>query len=201
MEENRTNNYVMLCGVVSEPPVFSHESREERFYQFSLEVRRLSGTTDTVHIIARRQLLDAVKPDGESKLCVCGELRSFNNKSGSGPKLIITVFAKELYLCDGDDENIIELTGTICKQPNLRTTPMGREICDLMIAVNRRYGRSDYLPCIVWGVRARDAAAWCSGTKVHVAGRIQSRSYTKVIDGQATEKVAYEVSVIQIEQI
>lgn len=198
MEEIKVNNYAMLRGVLSQAPLFSHESRGEQFYQFPLEVCRLSGVADTVNVIIRQELAESIEPESAGKLCVSGELRSFNNKSGVGPKLIITVFAKELWFDDGDDENIIELTGTICKQPNLRVTPMGREICDLMIAVNRRYGRSDYLPCIAWGVRARESAGWPVGTVVSLNGRIQSRKYTKTIDGETVEKTAYEVSVIDI---
>lgn len=202
MEENRKNNYVMLRGAVSQPPRFSHESRDERFYQFSMEISRLSGTVDTVHIIARQPLLESLSLDDceGKKLCVCGELRSFNNKSGVGPKLVITVYAMELWLCqdEGEDENLVELRGALCKAPNLRTTPMGREICDLMLAVNRRYGRSDYLPCIAWGANARLAATLTVGTPVQLSGRIQSRSYTKLIEGQSVEKVAFEVSAINL---
>ena len=198
-------NYVMLRGTVSEKPRFSHENRGELFYQFSLDVARLSGAVDTIHIVARDRLLDELEPaeDGTAeaepmKLCVTGELRSFNNTSGVGPKLVITVFAKELWFDGGEDENTVELSGTLCKEPNHRVTPMGREICDLMLAVNRRYGRSDYLPCIVWGLSAREAAGWNVGDTVALNGRIQSRSYTKTIDGETVEKVAYEVSVIRI---
>ena len=204
MEEEVRSNYAMLRGVVSEKPRFSHESRGERFYQFSLDVARLSGTVDTIHIIAREKLLDELEVGGQSedgeaqKLCVRGELRSFNNKSGVGPRLVITVFARELWLAPGEDENLIELTGTLCKTPTHRITPMGREICDLMLAVNRRYGRSDYLPCIVWGLSARQAACWDVGDTVMLSGRIQSRKYTKQLDGQSVEKVAYEVSVVHI---
>ena len=198
MEESKRSNYVFLRGSVSEAPRLSHESRNEQFYQFSLEVCRLSGTPDTVHVLVRGALLDELEIGGGSKLCVLGELRSFNNKSGVGPKLIITVFAKELWFDDGEDENTVELTGTLCKTPNLRTTPLGREICDLMLAVNRRYGRSDYLPCIAWGLRARSASGWQVGTSVHLTGRIQSRSYAKTVDGETVEKTAFEVSVIDI---
>ena len=205
MDEEKRSNYVMLRGTVSEKPRFSHENRGELFYQFSLDVARLSGTVDTIHIVARDRLLDELEPAGdgaaaaaEVKLCVIGELRSFNNKSGVGPKLVITVFAKELWFDGGEDENTVELSGTLCKEPNHRATPMGREICDLMLAVNRRYGRSDYLPCIVWGLSAREAAGWNVGDTVALSGRIQSRNYTKTIDGEAVEKVAYEVSVIRI---
>ena len=200
MEENRKNNYVLLRGAVSEAPRFSHESRDERFYQFSMEISRLSGTVDTVHIIARQALLEGLSLENSEgkQLCVCGELRSFNNKSGVGPKLVITVYAMELSWCEGEDENLVELHGVLCKAPNLRTTPMGREICDLMLAVNRRYGRSDYLPCIAWGANARLAATFTVGTPVQLSGRIQSRTYTKLVEGQAVEKVAFEVSVISL---
>ena len=160
---------------------------------------RLSGTADRIHILARSSLLDTLEIDGSSKICVLGELRSFNNKSGVGPKLIITVFAREIRFDDGEDENLVELLGTLCKAPNFRTTPMGREICDLMLAVNRRYGRSDYLPCIAWGLRARSAATWEVGTRVSLTGRIQSRSYIKTVDGVSVEKTAFEVSVLEID--
>ncbi|MGN1002999.1 MAG: single-stranded DNA-binding protein [Oscillospiraceae bacterium] len=198
MEEVKASNYAFLRGVLKDIPRFSHESRGEKFYQFSLEVCRLSGVTDTINVVARSQLLDRLEVVPAAKLCVEGELRSFNNKSGVGPKLIITVFARELWFDSDEDDNVIELTGTLCKKPTLRTTPMGREICDLMLAVNRRYGRSDYLPCISWGARARESALWEVGTVVSLTGRIQSRVYTKNIDGETVEKTAYEVSVITI---
>jgi primosomal replication protein N len=198
MEESKRNNSVFLRGSVSEPPRFSHVSREESFFQFSLEVCRLSGTPDTLHILARSALLESLELRGGDQLCVAGELRSFNNKSGVGQKLVITVFARELWFEDGADENTVALSGILCKAPNYRTTPMGREICDLMLAVNRRYGRSDYLPCIAWGVHARAAAQWTVGTAVRLTGRIQSRCYTKMIDGEPVEKTAYEVSVSDI---
>ncbi len=198
MDEIIVSNYCFLRGAMAAIPRYSHSGRGEDFYQFPLEVCRLSGATDTINIIARSSLLDALEVKEGCKLCVEGELRSFNNKSGSGPKLIITVFAKEMSFETGEDENTIELRGTICKPPTLRVTPMGREICDLMIAVNRRYGRSDYLPCIAWGIRAREAAEWNVGTLVSLRGRVQSRQYTKVIDGESCEKTAYEVSIIDI---
>ena len=198
MEEVQTGNYAMLRGVLHSPPRFSHQSREERFYRFSLDVSRLSGTVDTIQVIARSGLLEALEPGGGSKLCVAGEMRSFNNKSGVGPRLVITVFARELWFDDGEDENVVELRGALCKPPNLRVTPLGREICDLMLAVRRRYGRSDYLPCIAWGNCARAAARWDVGAAVWLTGRIQSRAYLKTENGETVEKTAYEVSVIHI---
>ena len=201
MDENTSTNFARLIGSMTAPPVFSHASRGESFYTFPLEVSRLSGAADTVNIISRRELLGAVEASDIEKLCVTGELRSFNNKSGEGAKLVITVFAKEIAPASGEDTNLIRLTGTLCKPPNLRVTPMGRDICDLMLAVNRRYGRSDYLPCITWGLRAREASYWDTGTTVSLEGRIQSRSYIKLIGGEPVEKTAFEVSVTEIGEI
>ena len=196
MEEAIIRNHIILRGLPVHAPQFSHSSRGERFFTFPLEVCRLSGAVDTVNILSREELVDALEPNGCSKLCVSGEVRSFNNKSGDGPRLVITVFAKGLSFEDGDDENNVTLRGVICKQPNLRTTPMGREICDLMLAVNRRYGRSDYLPCIAWGAKAREACLWSVGDEISITGRLQSRKYTKNIDGEPIEKTAFEISVV-----
>ena len=198
MDENISRNTARLCGVIAAAPVFSHSGRGECFYTFPLEVARLSGATDRINIIVRDELMESFQLCEAEKICVVGELRSFNNKSGEGAKLVITVFAKELYLCDDDDLNEVHLIGTLCKKPNLRMTPMGRDICDLMHAVNRRYGRSDYLPCITWGLKAREAAEWGTGTMVTLEGRIQSRNYIKIVGGDPVEKTAFEVSVTDI---
>lgn len=198
MDENISRNTARLCGVIAAAPAFSHSGRGECFYTFPLEVARLSGATDKINIIVRDELMESTQLCEAEKICVVGELRSFNNKSGEGAKLVITVFAKELYLCDDDDLNEVHLIGTLCKKPNLRMTPMGRDICDLMLAVNRRYGRSDYLPCITWGLKAREAAEWGTGTMVTLEGRIQSRNYIKIVGGDPVEKTAFEVSVTDI---
>lgn len=200
MEELSTANYAELCGIMAAAPEFSHSGRGETFYTFPLETRRLSGAVDRINIVARRELVSPELEDA-GKLRVTGELRSFNNRRGDGAKLVITVFAREISFCDDDDSNTVRLVGTLCKQPALRTTPMGRDICDLMVAVNRRYGRSDYLPCITWGLRARDAALWQVGDHVSLEGRIQSRGYIKLVDGQAIERTAFEVSVVEIEKL
>ena len=198
MDENISRNTARLCGVIAAAPAFSHSGRGECFYTFPLEAARLSGATDKINIIVRDELMESIQLCEAEKICVVGELRSFNNKSGEGAKLVITVFAKELYLCDDDDLNEVHLIGTLCKKPNLRMTPMGRDICDLMLAVNRRYGRSDYLPCITWGLKAREAAEWDTGTMVTLEGRIQSRNYIKIVGGDPVEKTAFEVSVTDI---
>ena len=196
MDEALCRNTVELCGALAAAPRFSHLSRGERFFIFPVETRRLSGAVDTINVVAREALLAALRIEEAERLCVQGELRSFNNRREEGPKLVITVFARALSLAGGgEDVNSITLRGALCKQPVLRVTPMGRDICDLMVAVNRRCGRSDYLPCICWGARARTAALFDVGDGVELTGRVQSRQYIKLIEGEPVEKVAYEVSI------
>ena len=191
-------NLVRLCGTAADEPVFSHESRSIRFYSFPLTVRRLSGAADTVNIIARESLLSGLSLKPGARLAGSGELRAVNNKSGGGAKLVITVFARLLEPGDADDENSVELCGTVCKQPILRRTPLGREICDVILAVPRRYSRSDYIPVICWGAQARDTAPCPVGTRLCVRGRIQSRRYTKLLDGVPMERTAFELSVNEL---
>lgn len=198
MDEVFAANRAELCGTVAEPPRYSHESRGIRFYTFPLETRRLSGTADRLNIVLRESMLSPEPPRTGESLRVTGELRSFNNKSGVGNRLVLTVFARQLLPGDGTDENHIALTGAVCKEPTLRVTPMGREICDIILAVGRRYHRSDYIPVIAWGLQARDVAALPVGTKLVVRGRLQSRAYTKVIDGQSYPRLAFEVSAADI---
>ena len=198
MDESMVRNYAVLRGILADAPRFSHMSRGERFFIFPVETRRLSGTADTINVIARQSLLESAEIMEAGKIRVTGELRSFTNKRGEGAKLVIAVFAKALALEDGEDINTVELSGTLCKEPNLRVTPMGRSICDLMLAVNRRCGRGDYLPCICWGSRAREAADMHTGDHLSLTGRIQSRPYIKLIDGEPVEKVAYEVSTVSL---
>ena len=189
------NNSIELCGDMAGRPVRSHTARGQDFYVFPLEIQRLSGTFDTLNVIVRPQQLDGIGIDVGSRIRVAGQLRTFNNRRGEGARLVITVFAKEIELTEEDYVNRIFLRGTLCKTPVRRTTPMGRDICDLMLAVNRRYGRSDYLPCICWGNLACIAGSWDVGTRLRIGGRVQSRTYIKLIDEQPTEKTAYEVSV------
>ena len=194
------NNYTRLCGIMFGRPVYSHSSRNQDFYTFPLQVERLSGAVDSLNVIIRKEQLENTEIGDGDMLCVEGQLRSFNNRRGQGAKLIITVFAKELYFCDDDYENFVRLRGTLCKEPNLRCTPMGRDICDLMLAVNRPYGRSDYLPCICWGSSARTASRWKVGTEISLEGRIQSRNYIKLTDEGPVEKTAFEVSVTEVRE-
>ncbi len=197
MDEVYVANRAELCGTVTALPRYSHESRGIRFFTFPLRTCRLSGTADTLNIVVRESLLpqDGLLESGPVR--VTGELRSFNNKSGVGNKLVLTVFARELSP-GGEDDNRITLTGNLCKEPVLRVTPMGREICDLILAVARRYRRSDYIPVIAWGQQARDVAGSPMGTQLCVRGRLQSRAYTKVIDGESFQRQAFEVSAADV---
>ena len=199
MDSTCENNFARLCGVMAGAPAFSHSSRGQEFYGFPLEVQRLSGNTDTLNILLRRGQLDALPAAEAGKLLVEGQLRSFNNRRGTGARLVITVLARTLSFCEEEDSNLVRLHGTLCKPPNLRATPMGRDICDLMLAVNRRYGRSDYLPCICWGITAREAVRWAVGDRVALSGRLQSRAYIKLTEDGPVEKTAFEVSVTEIE--
>ena len=194
MDEVFAANHAELCGTVADTPRFSHESRGIRFFTFPLETRRLSGTSDTVNIVLRESMLLQTPVSGGDRVRIEGELRSFNNRSGVGNRLILTIFTRQLLPGDGEDENHIALTGTVCKQPILRVTPMGREICDIILAVGRRYHRSDYIPVIAWGRQAQEVASAAVGTQLAVRGRLQSRAYTKVIDGESFERLAFEVS-------
>lgn len=201
MEKNITGNITRLCGSVDGKANFSHISRNRKYYVFPLRVARLSGAEDVINVVCDEEKLSVLEVDGSRMLRVTGELRSYNNKSGVGNKLIIFVYATEIEFCDEEPENYITLKGTICKQPVLRMTPLGREICDLLIAVNRPFGRSDYLPCISWGQNAREAASWNVGDTVVLEGRVQSRNYIKNVDGQQVQKTAFEVSASSIEKV
>ena len=193
-----TNNVVEICGSIAEKPKFSHMGGSENYFSFPLEIERLSGFIDTVNVIVRQEMLEKLEIGDCRHLAVLGELRSFNNKRGDGSRLVISVFAKEMCFTDEDDKNIVRLSGAVCKKPNLRKTPMGRQICDIMLAVNRRYGRSDYLPCIAWGRLAESMSELGVGDTITLEGRIQSRKYIKTENGVSTERTAYEVSIVAL---
>jgi len=197
METGR--NRASLIGRAGGEPRYSHTNHEVDYFLFPLEVERLSGTVDRLNVVAPRGLLERCPVYEGEEYRLSGEVRSFNNRSGVGPRLVITFFARELDSAQGDHANSLELTGVLCKAPVVRRTPLGREICDLLLAVNRRYGRSDYLPCIAWGSLARSCGELAVGDTVHMTGRLQSRKYRKVEDGQETERTAFEVSVMTLE--
>ncbi len=194
----RGNNQAVLCGQVGGVPQPSHESHGIRYITFPLEVERLSGQVDTINVVAVDSLIEGLYLHEGEQVEVVGEVRSFNNKSGWGSRLVITLYACTIQPSEGEHSNSLVLTGVLCKKPTLRRTPLGREICDMMVAVNRLYGRADYLPCIAWGSLAKHCGALEVGDTISLEGRLQSRGYTKTENGVATQKTAYEVSVMEL---
>ncbi len=189
-------NHIELIGCLASAPQYSHSNHGRHFYSFFLEVSRLSGAVDRLSVLAPFELLNSVEVAEGDSLRIAGQIRSFNNRQGDGRKLIISVLAEELVVCNFAHENQVHLLGVICKEPVYRRTPLGREICDIMLAVNRPYRRADYLPCILWGRCAQETASYPVGTAIELTGRLQSRQYIKMIDGTPEERTAYEISAI-----
>lgn len=198
------NNMVTISGKVVSGTEFSHEVYGEGFYYFILEVPRLSDSSDRVPVTVSERLLIKQKLDIGKIIEVEGQFRSYNSFNNEGSKLLLTVFAREINFLEDESKiknpNHIYLNGYICKRPIYRTTPFGREITDILLAVNRPYNKSDYIPCITWGRNARYSEVLKVGDNIKVWGRIQSRTYQKKFDsGDAITKVAYEVSVSKME--
>ena len=192
----QSRNEVLLEGLPLAHPVRSHENHGTVFYRFFLEVPRLSGTPDVLPMVLPESLVEQVRED--APLRVRGQLRSFNNRSGVGNKLVLTVYVLEILPALNTYCNQITLSGSLCKAPIFRRTPLGRSICDLMLAVPRRYGRADYLPVIAWGQLAMQAKGLQIGDGVLLEGRVQSRLYQKVTEEGVEERTAYEVSMMHL---
>ncbi len=209
------NNYLTLVGKVTGEKKFSHEIYGESFYVFNLEIPRLSGNSDIIPITVSERLIKEDTLTEGKKLLIKGQFRSYNSYENEKNRLILTVFAKDIVEVEENDEeeenemvrkdtitNEVVLVGYICKKPIYRQTPFGREISDLLLAVNRAYNKSDYIPCIAWGRNARFCQNLEVGTEVKVVGRVQSRNYEKKHeDGTVETRVAYEVSVGSLEVI
>ena len=197
------NNIITLVGTIVSERTFSHEVYGEGFYSFNLEVPRLSENSDIIPVTVSERILSDEFKIGE-KVVIDGQFRSYNNYENEKNKLVLTVFVKDIKILTEDMEipnpNEICLTGFICKKPIYRTTPFGREIADILLAVNRAYNKSDYIPCIAWGRNARFCQNIEVGEKVKLWGRIQSRTYEKKFeDGTSELRRAYEVSVSKME--
>ena len=203
------NNHLVLVGNITSEKKYSHEIYGEKFYVFNMEVVRLSSTTDIIPITVSERLLTDIDLTIGKKVSVEGQFRSYNNYENEKNRLILTVFAKEITeLKESDEEekeevtNEVVLVGYVCKKPIYRQTPFGREIADVLLAVNRAYNKSDYIPSIAWGRNARFCQDIEVGTQVKVVGRVQSRQYEKKHDDGTVEiRVAYEVSVGSLEVI
>ena len=204
------NNQLTLIGKVTSEKTFSHEIYREKFYIFNLSVPRLSGNSDIIPITISERLLVEQDLSIGKNVIIEGQFRSYNSYQNDRNKLILTVFAKEIKFAENQEEDFIPskecasneviLDGFICKKPIYRKTPFGREIADVLLAVNRAYNKSDYIPCIAWGRTARFCENMAVGTEVRVVGRVQSRQYEKKFeDGTSEMRIAYEVSVASLE--
>lgn len=196
------NNKVYLSGQIASAPEFSHEIMCENFYDLTISVARLSGQHDLIPITVSDRLMDGVDFEIGNLIGLIGQFRSYNKIVDGKSKLVLRVFVREICECDEKSPNLIEIEGYVCKQPVYRTTPFKREIADLLVAVNRAYNKSDYIPAIAWGRNARYASTFRVGEKIHLVGRIQSRIYQKALDdGTVEERVAYEVSITKFDAV
>ena len=191
-----TTNAITLRGQLLALPEYSHENHGRRFYRFTLEVPRLSGTVDLLPVIAEETLIHSIDPCGGEMLTVTGQVRSHNSRTDGGRRLLIFVFAASILAEDGEPLNEVTLEGPLCREPTYRRTPLGREICDVMLAVPRAFRRADYLPCILWGRTAQEVAVCHTRDRIRICGRLQSRLYTKLTENGAQERTAYEISAL-----
>ncbi len=203
------NNRVCIIGEVVSEFTFSHEVFGEGFYIANVSVNRLSDMVDVIPLMISERLIDVTKDYRGMKIEVSGQFRSYNRHEGTRNKLVLSIFVRELKFLEDDEipqeqakSNQIFLDGYVCKPPIYRKTPLGREIADVLVAVNRPYGKSDYIPCIAWGRNARFAGGLEVGSHLQVSGRVQSREYTKKIgEDEVERRVAYEVSVSKIDLV
>ena len=197
----QTTNCVTLRGELVKLPEFSHENHGKNFYRFFLDVKRLSGAVDTLPVIAEETLLRDMDPCAGEMITVTGQIRSHNYRAEGARRLLIFVFAAQVYPEDGEPLNEVVLEGPLCKEPTYRHTPLGREICDVMLAVPRAFHRADYLPCIVWGSTAHELSQCHTSDRIRLTGRLQSRNYTKQTETGPEERTAYEISALSAELI
>lgn len=192
-------NEITLRGALQELPVFSHENHGKRFCRFYLEVPRLSGAVDILPVITDEQIMGQIDPTAGEMLTVVGQVRSFNQRRDGVRHLLIFVFATSVVAEDGEPINQVILEGPLCREPTFRLTPLGREICDAMLAVPRAFHRADYLPCILWGRVAHEISQCHTRDVISIHGRLQSRVYTKLTEDGPEERTAYEVSALTAE--
>ena len=191
-----TNNRITLRGSLQNLPEFSHENHGRRFLRFMLEVPRLSGALDILPVIAEESIMQMLDPSGGEMLTVTGQIRSHNQRIDGARRLQVFVFAASVTSEDGVPINEVELEGPLCKEPTYRRTPLGREICDVMLAVPRAFHRADYLPCILWGRIAQEVSACHTSDVIRIQGRLQSRIYSKLTPEGLEERTTYEISAL-----
>lgn len=197
-------NQLLITGIVASDQEYSHDVFGEGFYKFTIETKRLSESSDFLPVIFSERLCERAKLTPGTPIEITGQIRSYNNFTDSKSRLILTIFPKDIIFLDAPcekDKNQISLNGFICRKPVFRTTPFGREICDILIAVNRAYNKSDYIPLIAWGRNARFGSKLETGDEINILGRMQSRTYQKKLDDETVvEKTALEISVSKIEK-
>ena len=189
-------NQITVRGSLFSLPEFSHENHGKRFFRFFLEVPRLSGAVDTLPVVAEETVLNAMDLSSGDMLTIFGQIRSHNQRIEGRRRLLIFIFASSIVCEDGEPINEVILEGPLCREPVYRRTPLGREICDVMLAVPRSFRRADYLPCILWGKTALLGADCHTRQRLRIIGRLQSRIYTKLTEGGAVEHTAYEISAL-----
>ena len=194
-----TANRITLTGTLASLPEYSHQNHERKFFRFLLSVDRLSGTEDLLPVLAAEDVLAQADLFAGERFTIEGQIRSFNNREPVGRRLILCVYALSLTTTQEPMQNEAVLTGTVCKPPVYRQTPLGRQITDLCLAVPRLYRRTDYIPCILWGRTAQCAAELPVGAQITLAGRLQSRGYVKVLPEGTEERTAYELSAMELE--
>lgn len=192
-------NSITIRGQLVELPLYSHENHGRQFFRFILEVPRLSGAVDLLPVVAEEAVLESIDPTAGEMLTVTGQIRSHNQRVAGVRHLMIFVFAMRIVAEDGDPINDVILEGPLCKEPTFRRTPLGREICDVMLAVPRAFRRADYLPCILWGRTAQEVSVCHTRDCIRICGRLQSRIYTKLTEEGPQERTAYEISALTAE--
>ena len=195
----QTTNTITLRGTLLSLPQLSHSNHGKQFYRFTLEVPRLSGAVDLLPVVAESAVLMDLDPTAGDMLTVCGQIRSHNQHSGDGRHLLIFVFAASVTVECGEPLNEVYLEGPLCREPTFRTTPLGREICDAMLAVPRAFHRADYLPCIIWGRTAQQISQCHTRDVIAIRGRLQSRIYTKLTADGPEDRTTYEISAMSAE--
>lgn len=194
-----SENNIIIRGELVSLPQYSHENHQKRFFRFELAVARLSGAVDILPVVAEEPFLEQMDLSGGEMLEVEGQIRSHNLRENGIRRLLIFVFASSIVATDGEPINEVTLQGPLCREPNLRRTPLGREICDAMLAVPRAFRRADYLPCILWGRTAQQVSSCHTGDFIRIQGRLQSRIYTKLTEMGSEKRTAYEISALTAE--
>ena len=194
-----TFNQITVRGSLVGLPQYSHENHGRRFYRFSLDVPRLSGTVDVLPVVVEESILNEMDLSGGEMLTVTGSVRSHNNRENGIRRLLVFVFATGIAAEDGEPVNHVVIEGPLCREPVYRRTPLGREICDVMLAVTRAFKRADYLPCILWGRTALEVSRCHTRDRIRITGRLQSRVYTKLTDDGPIQRTAYEISALSAE--